>query len=153
MRLCPGLNYNFTILELNAMLQALFKYDSAHPEWFALPPGVVPLCNSSALSAIRAAMPLCDSHGINPTWREPSEEAVQTFFDNLVESPINADEKRGLTHDTTDEEMAYIATRLEEAAAARAAGEFGYTVEEAEAAEAVSLAEEEELRKAGKLVG
>jgi len=56
MRLHPGLNYNFTVLELNAMLQAQFKYDSAHPEWFALPPGVVPLCNSSALSAIRAAM-------------------------------------------------------------------------------------------------
>ena len=132
MRLRPGLNYNFTVLELNAMLQALFKYDSAHPEWFALPAGVVPLCNNSSLSAIRAAMPLCDSHGIDPTWREPSDEAVQTFFDNLVEQPINPDEKRGLTRDTTDREMAYIATRLEEAAAAEAAGEFAYTLEEAD---------------------
>ena len=35
--------------------------------------------------------------------------------------------------------MQHIATRLEEAAAAAAAGEFGFTVEEAEAAEAASL--------------
>ena len=28
----PGLNFNFTVLELNAMLQELFKYDPQHPE-------------------------------------------------------------------------------------------------------------------------
>ena len=36
---------------------------------------------------------------------------------------------------------------MEEAAAAAAAGEFGYTVDEAEAADAVSQAEEEEILK------
>src|SRR4051812_27444997 len=59
--------------------------------------------------------------------------------------PIRADKQRGLTRDTTDEEVKRIATRLEEAAAAAAAGEFGFTVEEAEAAEAASLAEQEGL--------
>ena len=67
MRLRPGLNYNFTVLELNGMLQELFKYDPGHPEWFMLPRGVVSLCNNSSLSSIRAMMPLCDSHGIDPT--------------------------------------------------------------------------------------
>ena len=153
MRLRPGLNFNFTVLELNAMLQELFKYDPGHPEVFRLPRGVVPLCNNSALSRIRAMMPLCDSHGIDSTWQEPAEEAVQAFFDTLEETPICADEKKGLTCDTTDKEMAYIATRLEEAAAAAAAGEFGYTVEEAEAAEAASLAEREEFLGAGEPAG
>ena len=110
MRLRPGLNFNFTVLELNAMLQELFKYDPQHPEVFRLPQGVVPLCNNSALSRIRAMMPLCDSHGIDPTWQEPAEDAVQAFFDNLEEVPIRSDEKKGLTRDTTDKEMAYIAT-------------------------------------------
>ena len=49
--------------------------------------------------------------------------------------------------------MQRIATRLEEAAAAAAAGEFGFTVEEAEAAEAASLAEREELAGEGEFVG
>ena len=39
MRLRPGLNFNFTVLELNAMLQELFKYDPQHPEVFSLPGG------------------------------------------------------------------------------------------------------------------
>ena len=42
-------------------------------------------------------------------------------------------------------DMQRIATRLEEAAAAAAAGVFGLTVEEAEAAEAACLAEREEF--------
>ena len=46
-----------------------------------------------------------------------------------------------------------IATRLEEAAAAAAAGEFGFTVEEAEAVEAASLVEREEFAGEGELVG
>ena len=49
--------------------------------------------------------------------------------------------------------MQHIATRLEEAAAATAAGEFGFTVEEAEAAEAASLAEREELVSEEELLG
>ena len=39
MRLRPGLNFNFTVLELNAMLQELFKYDPQHPKVFRLPGG------------------------------------------------------------------------------------------------------------------
>ena len=39
MRLRPGLNFNFIVLELNAMLQELFKYDPQHPEVFRLPGG------------------------------------------------------------------------------------------------------------------
>src|SRR4051812_49714419 len=35
MRLRPGLNFNFTVLELTAMLQELFKYDPQHPEVFS----------------------------------------------------------------------------------------------------------------------
>ena len=110
-----------------------------------MPGGVVPLCNNSSLDRIRAMMPECDSHGIVPTWQEPADDVVQQFFDDLVEVPIRSDEKDSLTRDTTDAEFALIATRLEEAAAAAAAGEFRFTVEEAEAAEAASLAEREEL--------
>ena len=47
--------------------------------------------------------------------------------------------------------MRRIATRTEEAAAAAAAGEFGFTLEEAEAAEAASLADREDL--GGEVVG
>ena len=43
MRLRPGLNYNFTVLELKGMLRELFKHDAKHPEWFTLPRGVGPL--------------------------------------------------------------------------------------------------------------
>ena len=89
-------------------------------------------------------MPLCDSHGIVPTWQEPADDVVQQFFDGLVEVPVRSDEKNSLTRDTTDAEMTRIATRLEEAAAAAAAGEFGFTMEEAEAAEAARRAEREE---------
>src|SRR4051812_26373727 len=145
MRLRLGLNSNFTVLELNAMLQELFKHDPEHPEVFRLPQGVVPLCNNSSLSRIRAMMPLCDSHGIDPTWQEPADDVVQAFFDGLVELPIRSDEQKGLIRSTTDEEVKRIATRLEEATAAAAAGEFGFTAEEAEAAEAASLAEREGL--------
>ena len=48
MRLRPGLNYNFTVLELKGMVRELFKHDPAYPEWFKPSRGVVPLCNSTA---------------------------------------------------------------------------------------------------------
>jgi hypothetical protein len=153
MRLRPGLNYNFTVLELEAMLQELFKWDPEHPEWFRLPQTIVPLCNNSSLSRIISMMPLFDSHGLDPTWKVPGEMEEREFFDNLVERPINKDEKKGLTRDTTDAELARIATRAEEARAAAEAGEFGFTVEEAEAARAASLAVEGELAEGGELAG
>ena len=90
-------------------------------------------------------MPLCDSHGIVPTWQEPADDVVRAFFDTLEEVPVRADEQKSLTRDTTDEELQLIATRAEEAAAAAAAGVFGFTVEEAEAAEAANLAERAEF--------
>ena len=121
------------------MLLELFKRDPQHP--FTLPRGVVPLCNNSSLDRIRAMMPLCDSHGIVPTWQEPADDVVQAFFDNLEDVPVRADEQKSLTRDTTDEELQRIATRAEEVAAAAAAGAFGFTVEEAQAAEAANLAE------------
>ena len=145
MRLRPGLNFNFTILELDAMLLELFKRDPQHPEAFMLPRGVVPLCNNSSLDCIRAMMPLCDSHGIVPTWQEPADDVVQEFFDGLVEVPVRADEQKSLTRDTTDEELQRIATRAEEDEAAAAASAFGFTMEEAEAAEAANLAERAEF--------
>ena len=95
-----------------------------------LPRNVILLCNNSSLDRIRAMMPLCGSHGIAPTWQEPADDVVRAFFNDLVEVPVCADEQKSLTRDTTDDEMQRIATRLEEAAAAAAAGEFGFTVEE-----------------------
>ena len=108
MRLRPGLNFNFTVMELDAMLRELFKYDSQHPEVFRLPKDVVLLCNNSSLSRIRAMMPLCDSHGIVPTWQEPAVDVVQEFFDGLVEVTVRPDEQKSLTRDTTDEELQQI---------------------------------------------
>src|SRR4051812_32518686 len=145
MRLRPGLNFNITVLELDGTLRELFKHDPEHPEWFKLPQGVVPLCNNSSLSRILAMMPLCDSHGIDATWQGPANDIVQAFFDDLVEVPVNPDEKKGLTRDTTPDELAYIASRMEEAAAAVAAGAFGFTAAEADAAEVASLAERAEF--------
>ncbi|MCH1932967.1 hypothetical protein L9G16_22760, partial [Shewanella sp. A25] len=52
MRLRPGLNFNFTVLELDAMLLELFKHDPEHPGAFRLPRSVVPLCNNSSLDRI-----------------------------------------------------------------------------------------------------
>ena len=90
---------------------------------------------------------------IVPTWQEPADDVVRDFFDGLVEVPVRSDEQKSLTRDTTDAEMQRIATRLEEAPAAAAAGEFGFTVEEAEAAEAASLVEREEFAGEEELVG
>ena len=92
MRLRPGLNFNFTVLELDAMLLELFKHDPQHPEVFRLPRGVVPLCNNSSLDCIRAMMSLCDLHGIVPTWQQHADDVVQEFFDGLVEVPVRSDE-------------------------------------------------------------
>src|SRR4051812_42445875 len=153
MRLRPGLNFNFTVLELDGVLKTLFRHDPEHPEWFRLPRGVVPLCNNSSLSRILAMMPLCDSHGIDSTWQEPADDVVRAFFDDLEERPVNADEQRDLTRATTDAELKYIASRMEEAAAAAAAGEFGFTLAEADAAETESLADRAELTGEEELAG
>src|SRR3954469_5195483 len=98
-------------------------------------------------------MPLCDSHGIDATWREPPEGVVRAFFDGLVEVPVDPNEKDGLIRATTPEELAYIASRMEDAAAAAAAGEVGFTEAEAEEAEAESLADPMELVGEAETVG
>src|SRR3954465_3604544 len=115
------------------------------------PPGVVPLCNSSARDSLRAMMPACDSHGVDRTWIPPKPDVLLNFFDNLTEVAKSKDEARELTRDTTAQEVACIASRAEEAAAAAAAGEFGFSPEEAEVAEASRQAEVAEIRRLLKL--
>ena len=55
-RLWLGLNFNFTVLELNAMLLELFKYDPQHPEVFRLPGGG----GRSAVQQLRARPHPCN---------------------------------------------------------------------------------------------
>jgi hypothetical protein len=96
------------------------------------------LCNNSALSSIIAMMPVCNAHGLDGTWDEPSAERAQEFFDNLSERAIR--EEPVLIRPTTDEEVAYIASRAEEANLAAKAGSFGFM--EAEASEEEAMSEE-----------
>jgi hypothetical protein len=58
-------------------------------------------------------MPVFNAHGLDAAWAEPSEEEAQKFFDNLTEKAIRVEDD--LIRDTTEEEVAYIATRAEEA--------------------------------------
>ena len=104
---------------------------------FRLPAGVIPLCNNSALTSIIAMMPVFNAHGLDQTWAEPDAEQVQEFFDNLSERAIR--EETNFIRPTTDEEVAYIASRAEEAALAAEAGSVGFM--EDEASEEENLAE------------
>nr|XP_020191231.1 nucleolar and coiled-body phosphoprotein 1-like [Aegilops tauschii subsp. strangulata] len=83
-------------------------------------------------------MPDFKPHGLDPGWAEPEAERVQAFFGNLSERYVR--DEPLLVHDTTREELAYIAARAEEAAVAKEAGSVG-TVED----EADTAAEEKEL--------
>ena len=58
---------------------------------------------------------------------------VQEFFNSLSERPVREEKK--LVRDTTNEEVAYIASRAEEAALAAAAGSAGFQESEARAEE------------------
>ena len=58
---------------------------------------------------------------------------MQEFFDSLSERPVR--EEKQLVCDTTDEEVAYITNRAEEAALAAAAGSAGFQEDEAGAKE------------------
>ena len=151
MRLRPGLNQNLTVLEHGFLMRELFKCDPKHQENLRLPSNIIPLCNNSVLSIIVAMMPLCNAHSVEATWDVPEEVDVRQFFDTLVEKPVR--EERNLVRDTTEQELAYIATRIEEAQAAAEAGEFGFTVEEAEEAQAANLARQDELIEQGELAG
>ena len=68
-----------------------------------------------------------------PTWVEPSVERAHEFFDNLSERAIR--EETNFICPTTDEEVAYIASRAEEAALAEEAGSVGFVEDEANAEE------------------
>nr|XP_020160703.1 uncharacterized protein LOC109746002 [Aegilops tauschii subsp. strangulata] len=63
---------------------------------------------------------------------EPEAERVQAFFDNLSERYIR--DELLLVHDTTQEELAYIAAKAEEAALAKEAGSVGTMEDEADTA-------------------
>jgi hypothetical protein len=139
MRLRPGLNNNLIIMQLATLRHKLFQRDDKH----RLPARIIPLCNNSALGSIIATMPMFNAHGLDATWVEPSEEQAQTFFDNLSERAVR--EETGLVHATTDEEVAYIATRVEEAKLATEAGDVGFT--EWETSDAEVILEEDPARE------
>jgi hypothetical protein len=80
-------------------------------------------------------MPMFNAHGLDATWVEPSKEQAQTFFNNLSERAVQ--EETGLVRATTDEEVAYIATRVEELNLAAEAGDVGFTEWETSDAEVV----------------
>lgn len=150
MRLRPGLNNNLTILEHDSLLHELFKYDPKHLEVFRLLRNIIPLCNNSAVGSIVTMMRDFNAHGLDPLWKEPKEEDVRQFFDTLEERAVR---EENLIRDTTDQELAYIASRVEEARLAAEAGEFGFTMEEAEEAQRENLAGQDELAEQGELAG
>jgi hypothetical protein len=76
-----------------------------------------------------------NAHGLDATWAEPTEEEAQKFFDTLMERAVW--EEGDLIRATTDEEVAYIATRVEEANLAMEAGSVGFTEWETSDAEVV----------------
>jgi hypothetical protein len=161
MRLRPGLINNFTILQHDFFMRELFKQEidpEKREKAFTLPKHIVPLCNNSALSPIIAMMPRCNAHSVEVTWDVPSELNVRQFFDTTVEKPIR-DEKKWLVRDTTEQELEFIARRVEEDQLAREAGEYGHTLaehdevqEEGLAGEGM-LAGEDELAAPGEGVG
>jgi hypothetical protein len=76
-------------------------------------------------------MPACNPHGPEGNLEEPTKVRILEFFDNLSEKAIR--EEPILIRPTTDQEVAYIASRAEEAMLAAEAGNFGSL--EAEASE------------------
>ena len=88
MRLRPGLNNNLTVIPHTALCHKLFRTDAR----YKLPASVIPLCNNSALASIITMMPVCNAHGLDGTWDEPSAERVQEFFDNLSERAIREEQ-------------------------------------------------------------
>jgi hypothetical protein len=123
------LDNNLTVLQHTALCHRLFKADAK----FKLATGVIPLCNNSALSSIIAMMPACNAHGPEGNLEEPTEVRVLEVFDNLSEKAIR--EEPTLIRSTTNQEVAYIASRAEEAMLAAEAGNFSSL--EAEASEGV----------------
>ena len=151
MRLRPGLNHNFTVLQHAHLCQRLFqlKVDEVgrvertgkaektgkaakSDSLFELPAEVVPLSNNSCLTAIIAMMPVFNVHGLDSTCAEPKAELVQVFFDKLSERYVH-DEPQ-LIRATTEEELVYIAARAEEAALAEEAGSLSTVEDEADVA-------------------
>jgi hypothetical protein len=88
-------------------------------------------------------MPAFNSHSLDPTWKDPEAADIQQFFDTLVEKPVR--EEKNLIRNTTEAEIAFIASRVEEAELAEEAGEFGRSVGSSEESDGEGLAGEEEL--------
>jgi hypothetical protein len=84
-----------------------------------------------------------NAHGLDATWVEPSTEQAQKFFDDLSKRAIR--EETNLVRATTVEEVAYIATRMEEANLAAEAGSVGFT--EWETSDAEVILEEDPTRE------
>ncbi|KAE8783057.1 hypothetical protein D1007_43541 [Hordeum vulgare] len=136
MRLRTGFTNNLTVMGHAFICKKLFK-SYMRPR---LPHGVVPLCKNSALTSLVEVMPECNAHGMVVTWIEPREEDVLSFFDCLSEKLIR--EEAGLVRETIDEEVAYIASRTEERAHAKAAESVNFYNEGAPDEEAL---QDEEL--------
>ena len=100
------------------------------------------MCNNSRRSEIIAMMPDCNTHGPDPSWKEPEDVEVQQFFDTLHEGYVNADAERLLVQDTSQAELNYIVTRAREAQLAREAGNAGGVEDKA-----ATAAEDEELAR------
>nr|XP_040258434.1 nucleolar and coiled-body phosphoprotein 1-like [Aegilops tauschii subsp. strangulata] len=136
-RLRSGLNNNLMVMQHAALCQKLFhlkadKTDKADKP-LRLPAGVIPLCNNSAQTTIIAMMPVFKAHGLDQNWAEPDAERVQEFFNNLSERAFW--EETQLIRPTTDKEVAYIASRVEEVALAEEAGIVGFVEDKASAEE------------------
>lgn len=58
-------------------------------------------------------MPSCNAQGVEGSWQKPSADNVNVWLANFMEDPTR--EEKDLIRDTADEEVAYIASRTEEA--------------------------------------
>lgn len=108
MRLHTGLDSNLTVLEHISLCHQLFRASGK----FHLPKSVVPLCINSAKDSILAMMPECNAQGVEALWQKPYVESEMAWLANLTERPTR--EEKDLIRNTTDEELAYMASRAEE---------------------------------------
>ena len=123
------MNNNLTVIQHIALCHKLFRTNRS----YKLPASIIPMCNNFALTSVIAMMPVFNAHGLDQTWAKLDAARVQEFFDSLSERPIH--EEPHLICDTTAEEVAYIASRAEEAALVTAAGSISFLESEARAEE------------------
>jgi hypothetical protein len=85
--------------------------------------GVVPLHINFAKDSIVAMMPHCNTHGVEANWPLPTLEIELEWASNLMEKASR--KETDLTWATRDEELAYIASRVEEIVRINATGGSG----------------------------